>query len=340
MLHRILSICISFLIIQSAYAQTESTDTLLTASNAKELSIKQDDTGISITVKNVNGEPENFYYDTSGTSCVSADETTLTKFKDVTDIRIIETGGRRLEVNFKSAGANGNSLSFEIPDPENRTVSSYLGPKRNDFGLNLTPKGKNQLVIFTGGFSGGWVTPLNSSPSLDTSMGRSGEFAWNFVLGIGWQRGRHALKTGLGLKWSNYVMRNGRYFRKNPGGEISLEPFEEGAYKTTSALHMFSLQIPLMYALKFGKQRQFSFSFGPVACFNTGGHITTKYRIGDVSTSISTGKIGQRPVTMDLLAAISWYKIGLYARYSPMRVLKSSTGLDFASFSTGFTIYL
>ncbi len=319
---------------------TAQRDTLFTATKAELLYIIADPSSISVTVKKFNDTDQNYYYDSSRSESYVPDETNSSKFRNVKDITIVEIDSRQIEVNFTGATDIPNALSFEIPDPSNRVVKSFVGTNRNSFGLTLSESSKHRLDLISSGFGIGWVTPVNASPAFDTSMGRSLEFTWAMVLGARYYFGSNSIVAGLGLDWRNYSLKREFYYNKEEDGTISVRPFELGLDNRSSRLQTFSLQIPVFFHHYFGKKTRLSIYGGPILNFNTGAHITTKYKNGDKKETITTKGINQSPVTVDVMAGISWRGIGIYARYAPMRVLRSSTGLDFRSFSTGIILYI
>lgn len=115
-----------------------------------------------------------------------------------------------------------------------------------------------------------------------------------------------------------------------------MRPYDEEAREVKSGFHMFSLQIPVFYRLSFAKN--WGITIGPIVNFNTGAHLTTRFKTGDRENKIDTHGIGQRPVTVDALAAITVGGFGFYARYAPMNVLRDRADLDFNTFSTGIIV--
>ncbi len=322
----------------SLNAQTETNDTIMTASTAGELRVRTDNSGIALTVRNIDGKGENFYYTTTSSNPVVNSETNVTEFKHIKDIKIVEIAGRKIMIEFENESSDANTLYFDIPDHENREVKSYTGQKYREFGINLSNQGKSQWNLISTGLGLGWLTPTDSAPDMNTSMGRSMEWSWLMVLGVSWDCGPHSISAGIGLDWRNYTMKNSRYFYKEDDGSIGFRSFEEGVTKGKSRILVFGLQVPMLYNFKFGKGRKFGLTAGPVLNFNTGGNIKTQYEYGGSKYKITTGKIHQTPVTVDLLAACTWEGIGVYARYAPMKVLRSRSGLSFNSFSTGIIL--
>ena len=319
-------------------ADSAQPDTLCIAGSAKEIMIFSNPSYTAIPVKGIDGGSENYYYQTGVSEDDEYSQSSYTKFRNPSDIRIIEIDRTKVSVSFSDSGNNPNLISFDIPDPDNRYVQSYTAPRKIDFGISLAHKGKSQWSLVSAGIGLGWVTPLNDKPSLPSSMGRSLEFTWTIVGGVQWSYGPHSISTGLGLAWRNYSLDKGRYFNREDNGVINIENYNPGYNKTSSRLQTFSLQIPFLYSLYFGHQRRFHLNAGPVVCFNTGAHISNGFSTYNQKTSVKTIGLNQTPVTMDILGGISYSSIGIYVRYSPMRVLKKSTGLDFNSFSTGIML--
>ena len=69
--------------------------------------------------------------------------------------------------------------------------------------------------------------------------------------------------------------------------------------------------------------------------FNVAGHLTAGYKTGDVEYDMTTKKIDYRPVTGDIMGVLDIDKIGIYARYSPMTVMKKDRGPEFRSLTLG-----
>lgn len=324
----------------SGSAENAEPDTLCAVSNAQEIMILSNCDYTSITVKGIEGGQENYYYQTGSSDTNDFPQTSYTKFKNPSGILITETDGKTVSVSFTDPFSNFNTLSFEIPDPANRFVRSYTSSRRMDFGISLGNKGKSEWSLVSAGLGLGWVTPLNTNPAFQTSMGRSLEFTWAVIAGVRWNYGPHSIIAGLGIDWRNYSLKRGKLFNKEEDGTITVADFEKGYAKTSSRLQTFSLQVPFLYSLSFGRKGRVHFNLGPVVCFNTGAHISTKFHTESRKYySIKTVGLNQMPVTVDLLGGISYCSVGVYVRYAPMRVLKSATGLDFKSLSTGVMFF-
>ncbi|MDE5876005.1 MAG: hypothetical protein K2H47_00640 [Muribaculaceae bacterium] len=339
MLNRIFFILTALFLLTVTEVRSEERDTLFTAAKAKEISISSSNAVISVTVNRIDNGSENYYYQTSVPGAKEDNITTVSIVKEISDISITEIDNRDVEIHFLDSGENPMQFIFPLPDPANREVKSYIGAKNMDFGIKLSQKGRSKWTLVSDGLGLGWIIPVNATPSLPSSMGRSLEGAWNIILGVRWSYGPHSISTGLGLNWRNYVMKNSLYFHKNYDESITLNEYSIGMKKGRSTLSTFSLQIPVLYNIGFGRHRDFSFAVGPIVNFNTGGHIETRYKFEARDYTVKTYNIHQNPVTVDVMGIIGWSGLGIYARYSPMKVLRSSTGLDFSAFSTGILLW-
>lgn len=314
--------------------ETVATDTLLNAATASQISVISNPSMTSITVQHVNGSTDNFFYETGASTRTKVNEQNRMIYYDITGISIIEAGDK-INLSFTSDSNELQEMSFDIPDPDNRYVKTYLGARGSDFGITLSRSGSTKWEIISGGIGIGWVTPIDKNPSFGSSMWSSGEVFWSVVLGVRMSHGPHSVTTGLGLDWRNYVAKKSHYFSKADDGKISLLPYDKEMGKRHSRIKVFSLQIPVLYGFSFGHNHNFGVKLGPIVNFNTGGSVKTEYTIGSNDYSVKSRHIHQRPVTVDGMLTFNYKAVGIYAKYAPMSVLKKSTGLDFGAFSTG-----
>ncbi len=340
MAKKILILIISLVAAYSVSRGQETADTLFQAGQAKSISILSDASSVIVTVKHFDSTSNNYYYDTSAPKSIAIPVVNSSTYKDVSEITLTEIDGKSLEITFTPASAQiSNRLVFEIPDPANRTVKSYIGTSHSNFGvIPLSESSKGRWALISSGLGVGFVTPLNAPAEMATSMGKSQEFNWLICMGVEWYKGHNSFKTGLGFNWRNYRMDNGTYFHKDYDGRIGFRPFGEGESDLSSRLMTFSLQIPALYALNFGRRGCCVFTLGPILNFNTYASITTKYKFEGRDYTVKTHHPHQSPVTVDLFTGLSFERIGVYARYAPMHVLKKSAALDFGSFSTGIMV--
>ncbi|MDE7508913.1 MAG: hypothetical protein K2M62_02195 [Muribaculaceae bacterium] len=325
------------------YAQTENCDTVFSASSAKALRITSNNENISVVIEKFDNGAENYYYNTGLEETGGHDDNLsyMAQYQDLKDINVVEQDNRVLIISFKGETDVPNVLSFDIPDPDNRFVSSYTGVRNPYQGVNLSlnRKGKHRWDFVSFGLGLGWATPLNAPAGLDVAMGKSLELSWTILAGVKWNYGCHSVSAGLGLDGKWFSLKKGHYFNKEADGRISTQPFSEMQERGASSLKFFSLQVPVLYDLRLGRARRFGFAVGPVVNFNVTGHLQTSYRIGDSDYSVVTRHIGQRPVTVDFLGVVHYSPIALYVRYSPMQMMKKSAGLSFSTLSTGIMLF-
>ncbi|MCM1452168.1 MAG: hypothetical protein NC102_07910 [Clostridium sp.] len=336
---RFLTIIPAIFAAMSALASSPaSSDTLLLTPDAKSIYIQSNKKATSVTVRRIGGTSDNFFYEAGTSSRVSAPDQSIISYDNVKNVLVVESESKTLNVSFSAQNNDEISYSFTLPDLENRFVNTYIGRNGSDFGITIKRAGRTTWDLISGGWGFGWVAPIADEPSLDANMWKSNELTWAIVLGVKMSRGRHSLAAGLGIDWRNYVTKGNRYFHKDDEGRISLMPYDPDSRKHRSRIKTFSLQVPLIYGISFGHNGNCHFNLGPILCFNTSAGIKTQYSIGSRDYSIKTHNIRQRPVTVDLFGEFQFKSVGLYVRYSPMEILKTSAGLSFKSLSTGIMI--
>ena len=96
--------------------------------------------------------------------------------------------------------------------------------------------------------------------------------------------------------------------------------------------------VPISYNYK--PSRHWLLRFSVIPSFNTYASIKTRYRNAEGQKVKDMAKhIHQSPVTVDFRFDVRWHSVGLYAKYSPYRVIRSDFGPKFTPFSTGITLY-
>lgn len=338
----LLSALLSVFSVSAAFAQAPA-DTLLQASSARSLSLNYSPEVLSLNVKQINGTKDTFHYKFAASAAAASDEepllymdqTVALRYSDVDSILVVASDST-LTVSFNDNVGSPIRNTFPLAASPNRSIRSWTGNSEFGLGIPLNHSGKTKWNMITTGLSFGFVTPVNSSVPLNPSMGRSMEWTWNIVAGVEAHRGRSSFRTGLGFRFMHMNTVDRHYFDKADNGQIVLRPYEDGASDVKSGFHMFSLQIPVFYRLRFAGE--WGATIGPIVNFNTGAHLTTRYKMGDREYKVDTRAISQRPVTVDGLFAITVGGFGVYARYSPMNVLRDRAALDFGTFSTGIIV--
>ena len=188
---------------------------------------------------------------------------------------------------------------------------------------------------FYGGF--GWPQVENAYSTLKTNIGHEYEWGILNLVGLEYSTGHGQLfSLGFGLECRRYHMHNKEMrFFKNDDGMVDVTGFTDGAHKRNSNLNIFSLQFPLVFRQEVGR---FNFAVAGIMNVNTGGNLTNEYRLNDNDYNITTHHIGQRKVTFDVMGAVCYSGMGLYLRYRPQNVLKTTTGVQFNTLSAGIII--
>lgn len=333
---RIILLTLFALMTSALFAQNQDEpDTLLNAKNAKELIFSSMPGGVEITVNGIDSTSNNFHYNyfANNNGKINDGDTEYFRSTKVKDILIV-TADSVLSVNYRDEAGNAEYRNVVLRNTPDRQVRTWTGS--GSFGLKFARSGNTSWEIVTSGISFGFVTPTGEPKGMGIDMGRSLEWSWNVIMGVEMTHGRHRFLTGLGVRFKSLVSNSNHYFFKNDDKSITTVPFDDDTRDHKSGFYTFALQVPVLYKLDMG--RSWLFSVGPIVNFNTGAHITSEYKAGDVKHKFTTSKIGQRPVTVDGYASMTFHGIGLYVRYSPMKMLRDRANLDFGTFSTGVVV--
>ena len=146
---------------------------------------------------------------------------------------------------------------------------------------------------------------------------------------------KNVWSIGFGIGWRYYRMSNATYWVKTDN-VMGLAPYAAGQDDRVTSMTAFSLQVPITYTHYFTDEDGWGFTVGGIVNFNTGAHATREYSVGDEDFDIDLNKIGQRPVTIDLLAVVRIPSFpDVYCKYSPMKFFKSGRGPEMNQLSFG-----
>lgn len=147
------------------------------------------------------------------------------------------------------------------------------------------------------------------------------------------KKSKTTLSAGLGFNWRTYTLSG------HEDGFFKVFDFV-GIGKTTEKYDNFSsnisttaISMPLLIKQRFSKS--FAISLGAQLNWNFYSRIHNYGEQGDNELDTYTKKIGQRPITVDVLGILHFGKLGVYCKYSPMSVLKKDRGVEFKSFAAG-----
>jgi hypothetical protein len=139
--------------------------------------------------------------------------------------------------------------------------------------------------------------------------------------------------AGLGLNWRNYTLKGHDQMFGKVNDFIAVGTPDGGIDDLASSIHTRSLVVPLLVKQRFSKN--FAISLGGQLNWNFYARVVNQFENGDDKFNVDTRKIGERPVTVDILGIVHLWKLGLYCKYSPMSVLKTDRGPEFKSLAFG-----
>ena len=183
------------------------------------------------------------------------------------------------------------------------------------------------------------LTDANGQPAPGgLQWAKSFEISWMSCINANYSFSRSTLSLGLGFDWRNYkATTNGAWLTATPEGGIAWGTAPEGAQVRYSRLKVFSLQVPLLYSWAIPKT-SLAWRMGPIACFNTYSSLKGIYDDSEGNRcEYFTKALDRRPFTVDFFGCLSYrHYISLYIRYSPMKVMKTGSPINFSPLTIGF----
>ena len=171
------------------------------------------------------------------------------------------------------------------------------------------------------------------------SVGSSWEIMWTIVEIEKYGYGKHnGFSIGFGINWRNFRMDGRSKFVKLDDGTITEEALPAGYDNDFSRIKVFSLTIPVMWKYR---TKQVTFGLGPVFNINTYASIKNRYWDADGEKHKQMfKKIHQRPITVDIMAEVSFHNwFSIYGKFSPMTILNSTYANDVNFQPVSFGIY-
>lgn len=248
-----------------------------------------------------------------------------------------------------SIGDSSESILIEYP--EAASVKTSRTTSRSIFNIPGIPCGRRAedcgcsgkgWSVSADGLCVGLTNALDQTGGGGLQWSKSFEINWLSCLNVGYGFSRSRVYLGLGFDWRNYkATASDRWLVTDGDGGLRWGRAPEGASVRYSRLKVFSLQLPLMYVWSIPKT-YLKWRMGPILNFNTYSSI-----IGVCDDSAGnrceyfTKDFDRNPVTLDFFGSLSYHSaLGVYVRYSPMKVLKEASAINFTPFSIGFTILL
>lgn len=248
-----------------------------------------------------------------------------------------------------SVGDGRESILIEYPDAA--SVRTSRSTSRSIFNIPGLPCGHHRDNC--GCYDKGWTVGLDGvciglTDAVDQTGGgglqwsKSFEINWLSCLNVGYRFSRSRIYLGLGFDWRNYkATAFSRWLEPDGDGGVRWGSAPQGASVRSTQLKVFSLQLPLMFVWRIPKSN-LNWRMGPILNFNTYSSIKGIY---DDSAGnrceYFTKDFDRNPVTLDFFGSLSYHSaFGVYVRYSPMKVLKAASPINFIPFSLGFTFLL
>lgn len=268
-----------------------------------------------------------------------------------TDTLIHVSTPSRLVLTENSAGTTISVKSLDGEDGISATVVAEYFPessvKTNTKEVWLTEwwndrnlLGRNDDDSYWGvsidGLCIGLDKALNQTPESGLQWSKSFEISWLSCLNVYYKFSRSSVSLGLGFDWRNYKITTSDRCLVADGKGIKWDGYPEEGKGKYSRLKVFSLQIPLLYSYSIPNS-SFSLKAGPIFNFNTYASLKSVWDDVDGNRKeYFTKEIDPRRFTVDFFASVSFCRtIGIYVRYSPMKVMDASPTLNFKPLTVG-----
>ena len=171
------------------------------------------------------------------------------------------------------------------------------------------------------------------------SVGSSWEIMWTIAEIEKYGYGKHnGFSIGFGVNWRNFRIDGRSKFVKLDDGTITEEGLPAGYDNDFSRIKVFSLTIPVMWKYR---TKSVTFGLGPVLNINTYASIKNRFWDADGEKHKQIfKKIHQRPITVDIMAEVSFHNwFSIYGKFSPMTILNSTYANDVNFQPVSFGIY-
>lgn len=155
------------------------------------------------------------------------------------------------------------------------------------------------------------------------------------VVGVSWSYRGAEFEFGLGFGAQRMLAKEGFCYSK-AGDNVVITPLEEGHKIDHSWLDVFRIEVPVLYNQSISKYAKFS--IGGIINFNTYAEISTSTKMGNNKYSTKYKGLQQNLLTVDAKASVNFYGVGIYARWSPMRLFNHPYGPEVKSYSLGFEL--
>ena len=200
----------------------------------------------------------------------------------------------------------------------------------NDGGIKLDEDNNWKMHLYVG-----VDIPVSAPDGVDFAPFRS----WEIGLTVAQyeytpKNSKTTLSAGIGVDWRNYTLSGHDKMFAKVNDVVGVFDRKGDISELASRISTCSLSLPLMVKQSFNKD--FAISLGAQLNWNFYSRVNNYYEENDNEIDIQTKKIGERPITIDVLGMLHFGDFAVYCKYSPMSVLKKDKGPDFKSLAVGF----
>ena len=200
----------------------------------------------------------------------------------------------------------------------------------NDGGIKLDEDNNWKMHLYVG-----VDIPVSAPDGVDFAPFRS----WEIGLTVAQyeytpKNSKTTLCAGIGVDWRNYTLSGHDKMFAKVNDVVGVYDRKGDMSELASRISTCSLSLPLLVKQSFSKK--YAVSLGAQLNWNFYNRVNNYYEEGDNEIDVQTKKIGERPITVDVLDMLHFGDFAVYCKYSPMSVLKKDKGPDFKSLAVGF----
>lgn len=226
------------------------------------------------------------------------------------------------------------AAAIDFDDDENPGGWNFELP-----GFKVNKSGSSTEVKFSlsSSLSFGFIGGIKQAEGVSIDMGQSYEIEWGDVISSEVRVGKKDfMRIGMGFDWRNYRVTDFKMFSKDERGIISMQDYPEGTEPKFSRIHTFSLSFPLKYYHYFNKKVYFA--IGPELYFTPWGSLKTRFYEDGEKKKITAGNVHQNRFSVGVGAEVIVHHVGIYYKYNPFNVLRSSYGPKFSTMTLGLKV--
>ncbi len=189
----------------------------------------------------------------------------------------------------------------------------------------------------------GFVGIVGKNNDAKFQMGRSVEFYMPSIIEYELRTGKASpsISLGIGFGLQHFFGKNKVAFAQEVGDSdhpLETEAFPDGSFRNSSKVNKFAITMPLMIEQKIGSSGRAA--IGAMLDFNTHLGATTKYRLENSRHQTYFGSLAMRPITYEIMGALSSSDLGIYIKYVPVNIFKKGYGPDTKNLSVGVILFL